>query len=139
MHYREPASTPPLFVTFATTKSLFALDAETGKVLWKNDDLTGASGGTLVAHGDRLFIAGGGRAVCIDARSGSTIWRCDIKIYSRPALIIAGDRVYIGGEGTVECLSIDGRQIWRNGFEGEGSGRVAMSIGAVSARDDRDR
>jgi outer membrane protein assembly factor BamB len=107
----------------ATAAFAFALDAKTGRELWRNTGLVPAArqkaGGELasgfgidiqpqVAHG-RVYLStgallGGGIAYALDARTGRTIWSFDTMVDPLAKLFIAGgawNPPAVGPGGTV--------------------------------------
>jgi outer membrane protein assembly factor BamB len=77
----------------------------------------------------RLSIPGIERVLCLDEKTGNTIWAkeysCDYTMsYNagpRAAPLVEGDRVYtMGGEGDLQCRSVaDGALIWQMKFGSE--------------------
>jgi outer membrane protein assembly factor BamB len=55
---------------------LECLEYATGKVLWRQPDISGvfANGRTLLLHGDHVVIGDAGQVACIDARTGTILW-----------------------------------------------------------------
>jgi outer membrane protein assembly factor BamB len=107
----------------ATAAFAFALDAKTGRELWRNTGLVPAArqkaGGELasgfgidiqpqVAHG-RVYLStgallGGGIAYALDARTGRTIWSFDTMVDPLAKRFIAGgawNPPAVGPDGTV--------------------------------------
>ena len=54
-----------------------AIDARTGKVLWRNKEIFGAGGGSAipVVHDDRLYVVGRDGLYCLNRGSGKLAWR----------------------------------------------------------------
>lgn len=102
---------------------LFALRAESGRVLW-SDTLSGVirtgqvsgmadiRGRPAVDRGLAIVSTQSGRTVAIDLRSGTRIWEQEIGSLGQPW--IAGDYVYVMGvDGDLACLQRrDGRVVW---------------------------
>lgn len=102
---------------------LFALRAETGRVLW-SDTLSGVirtgevsgmadiRGRLAVDRGLAFVSTQSGRTVAIDVRSGTRVWEQEVGSLGQPW--VAGDYVYVMGvEGEVACLQRrDGRAVW---------------------------
>ncbi len=114
IHTRDTAQ--PLLDRFRTTenkapKAVLALDAETGRVLWKKTgaDASGLRPLSLCAEGDRVFYQNGKDAVCLDLRTGQEQW-------SSPAgglQLVYGGRVFCVGGKTVTVLSAEtGQTQW---------------------------
>src|SRR5688572_353784 len=110
MAYREQSSQR---VVVSGGRSVSALDLATGGLYWINSDFGPAAGGALLVTEDRVYVAGWHQAGAIDATSGRTVWQTESNVYGRPALLREGDHLLIAGSGMVECLSIDGRILWR--------------------------
>lgn len=102
---------------------LFALRAETGRVLW-SDTLSGVirtgevsgmadiRGRPAVDRGMAFVSTQSGRTVAIDVRSGTRVWEQEIGSFGQPW--VAGDYVYVTGvDGDIACLvRRDGRVAW---------------------------
>ena len=134
MSYREEDSRP---LIVSGGRSVSAIDLGSGAVLWSNADFGDAAGGALLMTDDRVYIAGWRQAGAIETRSGRTMWKTAIAPFGRPALLREGDRLLIAGSGIVECLTIDGRTLWR--LEVPKGNSVAIGIGDRVATDDRER
>src|SRR5579872_7457146 len=122
---------------------LFALDAKSGTQLWKFPG--GKEKGIHIdappaVNGNRVFIGSGLYtfvAVCIDAESGTEVWRTDLKLRSFGAPLVLGKHIFYGvgtgnmGEdvhnypeesgnkekdpaGAIVCLEAEtGKEAWR--------------------------
>jgi outer membrane protein assembly factor BamB len=102
---------------------LFALRAETGRVLW-SDTLSGVirtgqisgmadiRGTPAIDRGMTIVSTQSGRTVAIDIRSGTRLWEQEIGSLNQPW--IAGDYVFVMGvDGDIACLQRrDGRVVW---------------------------
>ena len=102
---------------------LFALRAESGRVLW-SDTLSGVirtgqvsgmadiRGRPAVDRGLAFVSTQSGRTVAIDMRSGTRIWEQEIGSLGQPW--VAGDYVFVMGvDGDLACLQRrDGRAVW---------------------------
>ncbi len=102
---------------------LFALRAESGRVLW-SDTLSGVirtgqvsgmadiRGRPAVDRGMAFVSTQSGRTVAIDIRSGARVWEQEIGSLGQPW--VAGDYVYVMGvDGEIACLlRRDGRAVW---------------------------
>ena len=92
-------------------KSIIALDADTGKLLWKKDgaDASGLRTGTLCAENDRVFYQNGNEVVCLDLGTGQNVW----SVSSAPLQCVYNGTVYCSGGKTVTALSAEnGREEW---------------------------
>jgi outer membrane protein assembly factor BamB len=92
--------------------ALLALDAKTGRTLWKKDgDATSnLKVLTLCALGDRAFYQNGKEAICLDLKTGRQLWSA-----SQGPLRVVCDQGVICGDGkTVAALAIDGgKPLWK--------------------------
>lgn len=102
---------------------IFALRAETGRVLW-SDTLSGVirtgeisamadiRGRPAVDRGLAFVSTQSGRTVAIDVRTGTRVWEQEIGSFGQPW--VAGDYVFVTGvDGDVACLlRRDGRAVW---------------------------
>ncbi len=72
----------------------------------------------------RLFVAGAGKVLCLDGRTGASIWTWEQAVvapwYARSVtsfqmkLQLAGEHLYVGMAGCAYCLdAADGRELWR--------------------------
>jgi len=102
---------------------LFALRAESGRVLW-SDTLSGVNRtGQVSAMADirgrpavdrgRVYVSTqSGRTVALDLRTGTRVWEQEIGSLGQPW--VAGDYVFVMGvDGEIACLQRrDGRAVW---------------------------
>jgi outer membrane protein assembly factor BamB len=111
---------PPIFVhgtLYGVDNSghAFALDAKTGKVLWKRRVATlNASSPTFANH--RLYVAnlGPGHLLSIDPKNGHTVWKKILPGRSESSPVVVGRRVFFGDEsGTMFAVDRrNGHTIW---------------------------
>jgi len=105
---RETAK--PLVDNFRRTDAqaevaILALDAESGKLLWKKEgpDAAGLRPMSLCAEGNRVFFQRAGKAVCVSLASGQELW-------SQPSvplrLVCNGQVVCVNGQ-TVTVFAAD--------------------------------
>ena len=122
---QSPAGTDgERFFVGAWDKHVYALDAATGALVWRQPGTdrsfaySPAIGGPAVGGGTVYIPANGNVLHAFDAATGATRWTYtspgDKVGYSSPALV--GDRIYIGclgDKGEVRCISAaDGREVW---------------------------
>ncbi len=92
-------------------KSILALDAASGDVLWKKDGPTvaGVQTDSLSAVGDRVLYQVGGNVVCVDLNSGDEQWKVPA-----PGLRTAcRDRVFCADGKKIVALSAEtGKTLW---------------------------
>jgi len=114
IHARESAQ--PLLDQFRTIenkapRTVLALEAETGRVLWKKTgpEVAGLRPLSLCAAGDRVFCQTGKNAVCLDLRTGREQWSSPT---SGLQLVHDGRVLCVGGQ-TITALSAEtGRTQW---------------------------
>jgi PQQ-dependent dehydrogenase (methanol/ethanol family) len=125
-----------LYVSTAWSR-VYALDAGTGRELWRFDpQVAGREGfdaccdvvsrGVAVAHGRVYLAALDGRLIALDARSGKPLWSVQTTDPSKPYTItgaprVMGDKIVIGNAGgeygvrgyVTAYAAATGRQLWR--------------------------
>jgi outer membrane protein assembly factor BamB len=113
---------------------LYAMNAKTGKVLWKKDKggLSAASPAWADGH---LFVVTlePGNVQRINPRNGQTLWNRDLGARSETSPLIYGDKIIVGNEsGTVFALSTrDGSVDWTLDTAGSVKGGVALEGGYI--------
>jgi len=100
------------------TDALYCLDLETGREIWNNTNVYGAS--TAAFASDKLFLGtSAGTLACVNATSGEVLWNEQIDpsasfhgIASSP--LVYGNTVYVlsSSDGTLHALSFDGTEQW---------------------------
>ncbi len=103
------AATPP-----PREKGIVALDAASGRVLWKRRDQDTASvlPTTSAVSDGRLFFQNTRQVVCVEAASGKEVWRADRPVYttrlswSAPTLVACGG-VVLSADGATGGLPAD--------------------------------
>ena len=114
LHVRESAQ--PLVsrfraIEFKAPKALLALDADTGRVLWKKagTEVGGLRTLSLCATGDRVFHQKGAGVVCLDRKTGRELWSAP----SGPLRVVGAGTVICADGKTVEALSAKtGKVVW---------------------------
>jgi len=82
----------------AQSKSIVAIDERTGRVLWRKSDVRSMPTTLAVAEG-RAFYQNPEAVVCLDSKTGGTIWQyersADLRrpSWSAPTLVVHGDVV----------------------------------------------
>lgn len=131
-----------IFVLDASQR-LFAVDANTGKTLWRKELQSGndrdqrAFGGGLAVAGDRLIVASGfGFVAALDASSGSEIWKRDTEAPMTGSPAIYEGRVFIvSNNNEFSALSlVDGSLLWTDQAIAE-SARVLSSPSPAAVDD----
>lgn len=115
---------------------LYALDAGTGRLLWKrapegSDDpninqrsygyygVTTGDGKVFWTHQDRLGSGSRGSISALDPRTGKTVWESPMtgSTMSDGTPVVADGRVYVGNQTADRMLAYDastGRQLWQS-------------------------
>ena len=91
----------PVYETTTPGKHIVAIEAATGKLLWKTSgtDTAELMPTTLAAAGGRVFFQNTGEIVCLDAKSGREQWRAARPVsrnrpsWSAPTLVVHNDVV----------------------------------------------
>ena len=81
-----------------TQEYYYALDAETGAIVWRSDDLThGGSPYLAFADNGDLLMPAKKAIIRVGHRDGKTLWRAPIGVnqYSAYAPVVFGNRVYV--------------------------------------------
>ena len=116
-----------------------ALDAKTGRELWRNDvkpgsELTHTYGGGVAAVGDRVYVTTGyAQVLALDAASGKEIWRQQLPAPVRGAPTVADGRVFaVTVENQLQVLSTtDGHRLWTHNGLPETAGLLGAASPAV--------
>lgn len=102
---------------------LFALDAATGKELWRFG-MKNLVCGTPTVHAGRLYVFGdaGGQALCLNAKTGAQVWETRLgKGWGAAAPVVSGSFLYLtmrdGGvdgkpAGIVALEAATGKPVW---------------------------
>lgn len=71
---------------FPNTKSIAAIQADTGKTLWTWSEPAGSNlvPVTLAAKGGRVFFQAGANVVCLDRATGEQRWHCSVVETAKP-------------------------------------------------------
>ena len=92
-------------------KTLLALDAQTGRPLWKKTeaDISGLRANSLCAEDNRVFYQNGKDIVCLDFETGSELW----SVPGGPLRTLHGGSLYCSDGPTVTALSAEtGKTRW---------------------------
>jgi len=92
-------------------KTVLALNADTGRLLWekKGTDAAGLRPVTLCAIGEQVFYQKGKDVVCLDIRTGREQW----SVSSAPLRVVCDDSVICASGRTVTALSAEtGKTLW---------------------------
>jgi len=121
------------------TCAIVAIEAASGKELWRKEDIHGYVGCTLAIRGRYAVYQTGGGLFCLDAATGSEIWSVVKPIRSGDGteantLILSDDALYAQEGGSLCVYSLaDGAQRWTapiaNSYEK--SADLFLAAGAV--------
>lgn len=92
-------------------KSILALDADTGRQLWKKDgsDVSGLRTQSLCAYGNCGFYQNGRDVICVDLSTGRELW----SEATAPLRMVSNDRVFCADGKTISALSAQtGETLW---------------------------
>jgi outer membrane protein assembly factor BamB len=101
-------------------RNLLAIEAATGKVLWRKDEAKIAPL-TLAADGKRVVFHDGDKLVLLDAKTGEAKWSSEpaskrklFEFNFGPRVLITGDTIlYAGGDGEQAGFDADsGKRLW---------------------------
>ncbi len=100
------------------TNALFCLDADTGEIVWMNEDVFGAS--TAAIADGRLFVGTmSGNITSVNATNGEILWSKQIEenpswygVASSP--LVFNEMIYVlsFSDGTLHAFSFDGTEQW---------------------------
>jgi outer membrane protein assembly factor BamB len=121
--WARPVSDPECTCLYVTSMdhTVYALDPESGKLLWRSRDLGGAIVGTPALSEDGALYVGtfGSAMLALDSQDGEELWRFPTEgwVWSGPAL--SEDRLYFGDlNGYFYAVDArTGTQVWRIGSE----------------------
>ncbi len=92
-------------------KTILALDADTGRVLWNKtgEEVAGLRPVSLCAIGERVFYQKGKDVVCLNLKRGTEKW----SVSSAPLRVVCDDCVVCADGRTVMALSAEtGKTLW---------------------------
>ena len=92
-------------------KRILALDAETGRVLWKKEgaDAGGLRAMSLRATGQRVIYQKNSLLFCLELKTGRTLW----SLQAPPLRTLSGSHIICADGKTVKALSADsGKVLW---------------------------
>lgn len=114
-----------VFIQGCWDSHLYALEAETGNIRWRNPcqertfAFSPAIGSPTIAEAAVYVVANGNGLFKFEISSGRKIWEVasPAQKYGHSGPCVVGDRVFAGnlgdGEGEVRCVSAgDGKEIW---------------------------
>lgn len=145
-----PRSTPVVsngkVFTLGGTAVLAAWDAKTGEIAWKVDTLKefkaenlffGASTSPIMAGGNVVIMVGGKGAgvVAFDAKTGKVAWQATDDPTSYASPVLANNQLVFLTGAHLLGLSLDGKKLWEEPFEGKVFGLNESSTTPVVAGD----
>ena len=97
---------------------LYCIDAETGKILWRNNNITGAS--TPAIYNGILIVGSlSGKLYAVNATTGEIIWEKTLEknpewwgLASSPLIYNGTIYVVTFSDGTLHALDFSGRELW---------------------------
>lgn len=123
------------------TSGVSALDAESGKLIWRTDvsrknsrDREGFGGG-VAWYGNRLFVStGSAQVIALDPADGKEIWRANVSGPVRGAPTVFADRVFVVSiDSQTHALSaVDGNDLWVHTGLSETAGLLGGTSPAAS-------
>jgi len=134
---------PPIVVDdrlyFIDNDGLYiALDAETGKVLWR-ERLTELNASSPAYEKGVLYSVAlePGQALAVRASDGKVLWRKDLGVRAESSPLVKNGRMYFGDEGgTLHAVSTkDGSSIWETQLGGSVKAAPALSDGTLFVGD----
>lgn len=115
-----------------------ALDAETGRVIWKKR-LSRLNASSPAYDGGVLYSVSlePGQAVAVRARDGKVLWRKDLGVRAESSPLVVRGRLYFGDEaGALRALRArDGKAIWETGLGGAVKAAPALHDGTLYVGD----
>jgi len=105
----------PPYIERQPTKKIIAIHAQSGRVLWtkSNADTEELMPTTLAVSDGRLFFQNADEIICLDARSGTNLWRAERPVsrsrptWSAPTLVVYDDVVLSADRAVVKKKTLD--------------------------------
>jgi outer membrane protein assembly factor BamB len=123
----SPAFDPEGRLYIGTFNSeMLALDANSGKVIWRAPTSDWAWGGPVLKDGVLYFGDLGGTFYALDAAKGQEIWKAAVDGVISDAPLVTDDTIYFGTEaGTLYALELNGKEKWKQPIkEGDKNGKL---------------
>jgi len=122
-----------------TQAEVTALDAQTGKQLWRvrispQDARTDTLGGGIAYGAGRVYVAGGYPEIqALDAGNGGLVWRRQLTAPPRSAVTYASDRIYVTtlDNQTQVINAEDGTTVWSHAGLPQSEGVLGQATPAV--------
>ena len=134
MVYSSPAVANGAVFVGSTDHRLYALDAESGSVLWSYDAAAEVRSSPCVLAGKVIFADTAGRLHAVDQDSGRGLWRHDVEACPDCSVRGDGERAFIGTSvGTLLAFQpTDGKRLWQAKLDGEVEASAAYDGGRVA-------
>ena len=120
----SPAYADGVIYTAAEAASLSAIDAVSHQVMWTADDFVPTISTPLITDGLMFFGLTDGGIVCVDAKTGETLWheKTASGFYASP--VLAGGNIYlVDKKGSVHVFKAQ-----RSGYQAVGSPAVGEPV-----------
>jgi len=122
-----------------TQAEVTALDAQTGKQLWRvrispEDARTDTLGGGIAFGAGKVYVAGGYPEIqALDAGNGGLVWRRQLTAPPRSAVTYASDRIYVTTlDNQTQVLNADdGTTVWSHAGLPQSEGVLGQATPAV--------
>jgi outer membrane protein assembly factor BamB len=122
-----------------TQAEVTALDAQTGKQLWRvrispEDARTDTLGGGIAYGGGKVYVTGGYPEIqALDAANGGLVWRRQLTAPPRSAATYASDRLYVTtlDNQTQVMNASDGTTVWSHAGLPQSEGVLGQATPAV--------
>ena len=118
------------FLVIAMNGNLYALDRETGAVVWQNNLEGGGLGAVAIAIAKGLVIASahGSRIFAVDYETGASRWSQDTQARGRATILVDGERIVCVKDGYVDAFDFDGQVVWAQPLRGAGEGPATLGL-----------
>ena len=126
-------------VYFTGWDTAYAVDEETGEILWSYAADEGPTNSSVVVENDICYFAPDGRFYALDAATGEVLWSYSDDLLIPMTPTVAEGLVYVGTHAAVragELHALDaatGETVWSWGPLGEGLGSLAVVDGVLYA------
>lgn len=112
---------------------IYALDADSGEVLWKFPTSNSIRNSFEVKDGKVVAQDVEGKVYCLNSATGEEIWTYKTNLLAAANtgqnVLVDGDKVYCGGSQKTYCLSLaSGKAIWKKSNAGANSSPTRMVI-----------
>ena len=133
----------PVYSEIPPQKRILAIDAQSGRLLWKNADAETAElmPTTLAVAGQRVFFQNPDGLVCLDAASGKPLWRAPRPVapirpsWSTPTLVVYED-VVLSADRAGEKPNADSLTQPERALLKQAADRTGETLGEDAARPD---